>query len=322
MPYYAAEISPCAPVDMLPRHENAQGSILFLRPEQIFAENAHKKAQNQNKIIRLATRIRRYGLSEPLLVRPWSDASPFSRYILAENEELWRAACLAGLERIPCVLLPQTPQNGAENAVFEQIRAGKYNIFEQAAAFKHLITEFHLTQEEVARRSGLSQSAVANKLRLLRLDSTEQREILRAGLGERHARALLRVTGSDRTAVLSAVIRKKLTVCDTERLIDALLEQKKTQKEASAGQEMPADSEAARCAAESKTDAPGLVVAVRERAPQGVLPRKFAMQSLQPLYNSIEKTLSIFRKTGRHAEMTHAEGAEEVCITIRIPTKV
>lgn len=296
--------------DNMERKER-QGSIFFLRPEQICAELSHNRP-NTNKIIRLAAQIRRYGLSEPLLVRTLNANAAFPQYALVQDEDAFRAACLAEVGKLPCTIAPETPQTGTENHVFAQIRGKTLHIFEQALAFRLLMEEFSLTQEEIARRSGLSQSAVANKLRLLHLDPDEQQEILRAKLSERHARALLRLKEKeDRRTVLSAIIQEKLTVFATEALIDAILEQKKAKSSADAA------SNLSHMPCETPKQIP-----VAERAPEGVLPRKFAMQTLQPLYNSIERTLSIFRKTGRKAEMSHVEGQNEVCITIRIPSKI
>ena len=197
-----------------------QGSLFFLHPEQIYIEKRGRKPKNRNEIIRLAASIRRYGLSEPLSVRPMGEP-PFVRYLLTEGETVWQAACLAELPKIPCVLAAESAENREISAVLAQIRGKTLHMFDQAAAFRLLADKYHLTQDEIARKSGLSQSAVANKLRLLQLGEAERREILRAGLTERHARALLRLSGEERTAVLGAIARQKPTVAATERLIDA-----------------------------------------------------------------------------------------------------
>ena len=287
---------------------HGRGGIFFLSPEQICADPFSARRINTNKIIRLAAQMRRYGLSEPILVRILEGNTLFPRYALAGEEAVFRAACLAEISKIPCVLAPEAPQNNAENHIFAQIREKSLHIFEQAMAFRMLMEEFHLTQEDIARKSGLSQSAVANKLRLLRLDPSEQREILHAGLGERHARALLRLHREERKVALNAIVCQKLTVSATEALIDSILEQKHAQNATNS-----ADNP-------QKTSTSVTEIAMQKQESQGVLPRKFALQSLQPLYNSIEKTLSIFRKTGKSAEMTRTESSDEICITIRIPT--
>lgn len=274
-----------------------QGSIFFLHPEQICAEKTALSPKNRNALIRLAASVRRYGLTEPLVVRPMGDP-PFARYRLVEGETLWRAACLAELTKVPCVLAAESAENREETLIFAQIRGKTLHMFDQAAAFRLLAEKYHLTQDEIARKSGLSQSAVANKLRLLRLSEPERREILRAGLTERHARALLRLSGADRAAVLEAFVHQKPTVAGAERLIEAYLH-----------------------TARGVSEAEGTFAPPQERsvAVRDFIPRKFALQSLQPLYNSLEKTLAIFRKTGRAAEMTTEENAAGVCITIRIP---
>ena len=294
--YFADEPSPVAyavPPAPVPPHAERQGSIFFLHSEQICAEKTAPAPKNRNALIRLAASVRRYGLTEPLAVRPMGEP-PYARYRLVEGETLWRAACLAELAKVPCVLAAESAENREEALIFAQIRGKTLDMFDQAAAFRLLAEKYHLTQDEIARKSGLSQSAVANKLRLLRLNEVERREILRAGLSERHARALLRLSGADRAAVLETFVRQKPTVASAERLVEAYLHTLR---------------------GVSRTeDAPREVQGVRD-----FTPRKFALQSLQPLYNSLEHTLAIFRKTGRAAEMIKTESADGVCITIRIP---
>lgn len=274
--------------------------LLFLAPAQIrLPRRGEPPRAEQNRIIRLAASVRRYGVLEPLCVRPAADENGLACYELVDGERRLRAACLVGLDRVPCRITRPDAAEIAKEAVFTRLRADKQNPFEEAEAFAALLRDHGMTQEEVARRLSLSQSAVANKIRLLQLTPAEREQILRAGLSERHARALLRVHDPIvRRQLLETVIREGSSVSRTEELVD-------------------------RCLAEPAATRPVEVVetlsveqASAEAAPVGV--HKFAVRDLRPLYNSIDRTLAIFRKTGAQVTCTHREieGAAEIVIRI------
>ncbi len=304
------------------------GSLVFLRPEQLFAPSLrHTAGKNRNTVIRLAGSIKRYGLTQTLAVRPFMEENGVCRYEIVEGELYWQAACLAGVEHIACTILPTDAKKEQENAIFAQIRNKKLHIFEQVGAFQTLIEDFGLTQGEIARRLCISQSAVANKLRLLQYTTEERQKILQIGLSERHARAILRLKDAGkRNELLDVLAQNPLTVAQTESLVDTMLSAK---GEATAPCEKSAFSqengEKPLFLSENNTilrsDGTQATrkTTVKPRSPNGIIPRKFALKNLQPLYNSIERTLSIFRKTGRSAEMVHEEGPEGILITINIP---
>ncbi len=327
------------------------GEIVFLPTKRLFAPlEGRISARNRNAVIRLASTIGRYGVSEPLLVRRVEGVSQEERYEIVEGALCWQAACLVGMDKLPCAILENDPQKAMESAIFEQIRQKELHIFAQADAFRRLMTEHGLTQGEIARRLGISQSAVANKLRLLQYEPQERQTILQKGLSERHARTLLRLKSpSQRAQALSILTERGLTVAETEELVESFLRDKKAEasekelivpqgkKTAESGQKtgdaavlMP---QSPFLATQSPPLAPpnpcsgfshfstGGRQTVRQQPPRGIIPNKFALASLQPLYNSIERTLSIFRKTGYSAEMAHEEGPEGILITITIPPK-
>ena len=182
-------------------------------------------------------------------------------------------------------------------------------MFDQARAFRALLEEYNLTQGEIARKLGISQSAVANKLRLLQYTAEEMREFLRLGLSERHARAILRLkTPEERINAMRTIAQEQMTVSATEEWIEQL-------SAATASEESTFETQNDGFLQQKDEFEPVL-------PPSGsVLPRKFALQSLQPLYNSVDRALNIFRKTGYHAEMYCEEDENEVCITIKIPTR-
>ncbi len=183
---------------------------------------------NQNSIIRLADSIRRYGILQPLTVRH-TDPDDSYGYELIAGERRLRAAKLLGYLTVPCIIKDTDEQSAAELAIIENLLREDLNMFEEAYGYKKLIENHRLTQEEVARRMSMSQSAVANKLRLLRLGYEEQLYILENGLTERHARAALRIDGTERRfAVIKHINEHKLTVSETEEYIENLLADKST----------------------------------------------------------------------------------------------
>ena len=205
--------------------EQPGAPILQIKTDDIRPNRAQPRAEfEQNSIIRLADSIRRYGILQPLTVRV-SEPDDIYKYELIAGERRLRAAKMLGYLTVPCVVMEVDEQTAAELAIIENLLREDLNMFEQAYGFRKLIENHRLTQEEVARRMSLSQSAVANKLRLLRLSYEEQRLILDSDLTERHARAILRLERQEkRLEVLRHIIDQKLNVQSTEQYIEELLE--------------------------------------------------------------------------------------------------
>ena len=284
-----------------------QGSILPIPTHEIYSDKP-QSAPKSSKIIRLVQNIRKYGLITPITVSPRELFPGKTRYLILEGEELWRAACLAELTHIPCLIAQNTPKEGEIGTILAKIASKTADMFEKAALFRHLTDTYGLTQEEISHRTGLSQSAIANKIRLLNLSAAEQEKILLHGLSERHARALVRLKSpQDRLSALDTVCRQNLSVADTEALIEAKFLQKALILPSKGVNSpvlapithAPASEPSANC--------------VARKAP------KIVLHTLQPLYNSLERTLAIFRKTGRSATLTSEETAAGLVITIRIP---
>ena len=279
-------------------------TTVFLTPAQIKVTTPTKNSeQNRNAIIRLASSIKKYGILEPLEVKEAGNYPGIAEYELISGERRLKAATLAGVTQIPCYILPESDRKCRISAILTQLCRESLHFFEQAAAFRMLITDFSLTQEEIARRTGFSQSAIANKMRLLALSKEEQLQITHAELTERHARAILRLkSNADRATVLARIKAQHLNVADAERLVEGLL----------AEIAQPSTRQA---------NAAFTTVFCPHTPPQGAIPSKFALKDLTPLYNSIERTLSIFRKTGADATCTREESRELVRIIIDIPQK-
>lgn len=285
--------------------QKAQESVFFLRPEQIRVPNAAKSAQNRNAIIRIAEAIRKYGVVEPLEVQILQEKGN-TYYELIGNGVAWHAARLAGIERVPCTSPPIHSKKDEIEYILSKIQQKRLHIFDQARAFRALLEEYGLTQGEIARKLGISQSAVANKLRLLQYGHEEMCEFLQSELSERHARAILRLKSpAERIQAIRFFAKQQMTVSEAEQWIEERI------ASTAAHNQQPFPEENSNKPSETPIFSPK----------SGILPRKFALQSLQPLYNSVDRALTIFRKTGYQADMCCEESENEVCITIKIPTK-
>ncbi|MGC8781785.1 MAG: ParB/RepB/Spo0J family partition protein [Anaerolineae bacterium] len=181
-----------------------------------------RAAIEPESLAELAASIREHGLIQPLIV---TRARPGERapYQLIAGERRWRAAQLAGLQTVPVLVKEATPQQVLELALVENIQRADLNPLEEAAAYQALITEFGLSQHEVADRVGKSRAAVANILRLQRLPERVKALLMEGALSEGHARALLALD-DDETIVRAAeqVVARELTVRQTEELVRRL----------------------------------------------------------------------------------------------------
>jgi len=172
----------------------------------------------------LAASIREHGLLQPLIVTQAASAHPGGpSYQLIAGERRWRAAQMAGLKTVPVLVKEATPQQVLEMALVENIQRADLNPLEEAAAYQSLISEFGLSQHEVADRVGKSRVAVANILRLQRLPERVKSLLQEGVLSEGHARALLAL--DDAAAIERAadqVVARELTVRQTEELVRRL----------------------------------------------------------------------------------------------------
>ena len=179
-----------------------------------------RKSFDEDELRLLAQSIATNGILQPLTVRRISQ----SEYELVAGERRLRAAILAGIAKVPCVLIKCSDKESAIFALLENIQRADLNMFEEARGISRLIRKFGLTQDEAAAKLGKKQSTVANKLRLLKLSMEEQDWILQAGLSERHARALLRIDEEEiRKEVLSRIVAESLSAKDTEDLVVRIL---------------------------------------------------------------------------------------------------
>ena len=196
--------------------------------------NQPRKYFDPEAIAQLAESIRQYGVLNPLTVR----RSPSGGYELVAGERRLRAARVAGLNEVPCLVIAADNEDSSAIALVENLQRRDLDFFEEAYGFKRLIDQYGLTQEEAARKVGKTQSAVANKLRLLRLSQNNMELIRSANLTERHARCLLRLDSEeDRINATKYIIEHDLNVSRSEQYIDDLLKEKEIENSSPVQQE-------------------------------------------------------------------------------------
>lgn len=174
----------------------------------------------------LAESIGQNGILQPLSVRKSGE-----RYELIAGERRLRAAKMCGLQAVPCIVHDISERNSAILALVENIQRQDLSFFDEAAAIEKLISYYGMTQEDAASKLGKAQSTIANKLRLLRITPEERELIMNFNLTERHARALLKLGScEERMNILEKVIKNKLNVERTEKLVEDYIGQKKVRQ--------------------------------------------------------------------------------------------
>lgn len=198
--------------------ENDTGGLQSrtLRLTEIIPNKSQPRQNFDNDAIEtLADSIRQHGVLQPILVRPRGDG----RYQIVAGERRWRASRLAGLEEIPVYVRELTDSQAAQLALVENLQREDLNPVEEALAYKQLIDESGITQDELAKVVGKSRSAVTNSLRLLTLD-WHTMEYLKSGeISPGHARALLSVDTDERQALIERIKRESLSVRQLEKIV-------------------------------------------------------------------------------------------------------
>lgn len=173
-----------------------------------------RKSFDDGKLAELAASIQEKGIIQPLVVRKVTD-----HYQIIAGERRWRAAQKAGLREVPVVIQDVSEDWALEMALIENIQREDLNPIEEAEAYRNLMENFDLTQEEVAKRVGKERSTVANSLRLLRLPEQVREDVVQGRLSMGHSRALLALNEEDILEARDQVVQKKLSVRDTEALV-------------------------------------------------------------------------------------------------------
>ncbi|MGI6026353.1 MAG: ParB/RepB/Spo0J family partition protein [Candidatus Scatomorpha sp.] len=266
---------------LLTRTRVGRGGIVQVPVNEIDPNpNQPRRVFDGESLAALAESIKQYGVLSPISVR-----LHYGRYELIAGERRLRAARLAGLTRVPCLVLDVDMEESGLLAMVENLQREDLDFVEEARGISNLIRMFDMSQEEAARRLGLSQSAVANKLRLLKLPPDILAALRDKGLTERHGRALLRLgTPEEQRAALAAICDQGLNVAQTDAYIDALLTAKKAE-------EKPA----------------------RRRA--------FILKDVRVFLNTLTHSLDLMKQGGIAAGMKKQETEDELIVTISIPKK-
>ena len=190
--------------------------LLMLKPEELtVCPTQPRKNFDEYELRLLADSILANGIIQPIAVRKKD-----GKYLIIAGERRFRAAKIAGLRRIPCVMHSADEQTAAILALTENLQRRNLTVFEEAAAIDRLINFYGITQSEAAIKLGIAQSTLSNKLRLLNLNEDLQQKIIQANLTERHARALLRLPQEKRESALNHIITNNLNLTQSESYIE------------------------------------------------------------------------------------------------------
>ncbi len=261
-----------------------RGGILYLRLDELSPNPVQPRRRfAPEELEELSASIKNYGILNPLTVRLRG-----GKYELVAGERRLRAAKMAGLREVPCILLDVNMEDAGLIALVENLQRKDLDFIEEAVGISRLIRMFGMSQEEAARRIGKSQSAVANKLRLLKLPQDVLDALRENGLTERHGRALLRLpTDEQRREALSYILDQGLTVAATDAYIDALL--------SPPPEEAPA--------------AP----------PQAPPRRSFVMKDVRLFLNTLSRSIDLMKQGGIDAGFRREETEDSLILTISIP---
>ena len=261
-----------------------RGGILYLRTDELSPNPVQPRRRvDDEALAELSESIKTYGILNPLTVRLRG-----GKYELVAGERRLRAAKLAGLPEVPCILLDVNMEDASLIALVENLQRRDLDFIEEAAGINQLIRMFGMSQEEAARRIGKSQSAVANKLRLLKLPPDVLEALRENGLTERHGRALLRLQRPEaQREALAYIIDNGLTVAATDAYVDALL--------SSPEPEPPAEPEKP----EHK--------------------RTFVLKDVRVFLNTLSRSIDLMKQGGIDAGVQRQETEDSLILTISIP---
>ena len=174
-----------------------------------------RKSFDNEKIAELAESIKNHGIIQPLILKENGGG-----YIIVAGERRWRAAKMVGLKEVPAIVMDLTEKQVLEISLIENIQRQDLNPIEEALAYKKLLSDFNLTQEELSKRIGKSRTAITNTIRLINLDSRVQQYVIDGIISEGHGRALLSLEDGELQYIYSQkVIDEKLSVRELEKLI-------------------------------------------------------------------------------------------------------
>ncbi len=216
-------------LDQPEQPENPSGETLVKISKIEPNRNQPRKQFNEDALLELAESMKQYGVLQPLLVTAKDDF-----YEIIAGERRWRAAKMAGLKEIPVIIKDYSEQEIVEISLIENIQREDLNPIEEAMAYRRLIDEFHMKQDEIAERVSKSRTAVTNSIRLLKLSDKVQEMLIDDMISSGHARAILPITDLDmQVTVATKVFDEKLSVRETEKLVKSILEPTEKKKPSS-----------------------------------------------------------------------------------------
>ena len=208
------------------KEEKEQGETLVKITKVEPNREQPRKFFDEDALQELADSIKQFGLLQPILVQDREDY-----YEIIAGERRWRAAKLAGLKEVPVIIKNYTEQEIVEIALIENIQREDLNPIEEAQAYKKLLTEFNLKQDEVAERVSKSRAAVTNSIRLLKLSEKVQQMVIDDMISTGHARALLAIEDPEQQYIIAQkIFDEKLSVRDIEKLVKDLHKTPKAKK--------------------------------------------------------------------------------------------
>lgn len=209
-----------------PKSEHAADAVMIdMKKVEPNREQPRKKF-DEDALIELSESIKQFGVLQPLLCQERDDY-----YEIIAGERRWRAAKIAGIKEVPVIIKKLSEQEIMEISLIENLQREDLNPIEEALAYKRLIDEFKLKQDEVAERVSKSRTAVTNAMRLLKLNEKVQQMVIDEMLTTGHARALLGIEDQDIQYVLAQqIFDQKLSVRDTEKLVKSMQNEKKGKK--------------------------------------------------------------------------------------------
>lgn len=209
-----------------PKSEHAADAVMIdIKKVEPNREQPRKKF-DEDALIELSESIKQFGVLQPLLCQERDDY-----YEIIAGERRWRAAKIAGIKEVPVIIKKLSEQEIMEISLIENLQREDLNPIEEALAYKRLIDEFKLKQDEVAERVSKSRTAVTNAMRLLKLNEKVQQMVIDEMLTTGHARALLGIEDQDIQYVLAQqIFDQKLSVRDTEKLVKSIQNEKKGKK--------------------------------------------------------------------------------------------